>query len=1041
MNIWQILNIEVTDDKKKIKSAYRAKLRELNPESEPEAFMELREAYEKALKDSDKKKDDETKKEELRESSDSQTPVDCWKEKIKILYQDNSRRFQTEAWETLFLEDVCFSLDTRDEAGKEFMAFFGEHPHISWEVLKKAEEVFHFTEKIEELKEEFPSELVEYFIIDRLREEEFPQYKYFAQNPLEGVDYDEYIEDFLELCAACEEDNKKEEILILKRLDETGIRHPATEIKRAHIYRDDEKMVEEILQNIEDTWGEYDGATFMRGKQLLKNQPEEAEKCFRRVLEKNPDFGSIRAFLAFSLRAQKKYIEARDVLVEVNDPQLRMHFSDFLDELEGEIIKIHEKQLQMGTMTEGDIYSLAFAYYTKGRMEEAQKTIDLLKGKEAWELKYLRLCVFILDSQKEWEKLLPLVSSFIQKLESQEKTRKTLNYLAEAYMILGRAKMIMKQKKDGLEDMDKAIAFSDNQEDFLLRKAYALMSFEFYELAIDVWSQLLEQDSRSFMYRFGRGICYFRLEQLQDAYDDFDYICIMDEDNIDAHIYKMRIYLAVEDKEEIEELFRFFDEKGFDTDSVRLMRGIYQEYNKDYKNARKTFEQIIKGYDSRQSDLDSIGEIYLHLAQIDVEEDKRCITVFKHLNQGLEKDPTYIPLLEKRWEMNEILEIEDDIEKDVMEILRLNPYHEIANAKMSDICEEAGQMDKAMEYLDMQQQANDSIEIYINRAFNKILCGEFEAAWENIKLAETREKETLGVYRIKAFYYITLGENEKAIQYYTLSNEEDEEENFYEEIGYCYCHMGDFDAARQQYEKILQDGDKEQAYGLLFELELDQGNYKQAEKMLKCWQSSRRKLFKDDVYRVKAGRLFVQKREYRKAKEVFDQAEVNESLAKNYLGRLNLYEGKPKKALKYLLSGIKEWPEDGDLYFYAAIANLVLGKDEEAKRLASIGLSLKQKNTKAGGELKEKYQDIGAFYILLGDFENARKYLDKSLKSPLCWYCNNCCCHEIYISIALLHHFMGEEKKCHEMLTKASKIQPNDLDVIGLRKLIDEKLL
>ena len=51
MNIWKILEIEPTDDKKKIKSAYRAKLREVNPESQPETFMELREAYEKALKE------------------------------------------------------------------------------------------------------------------------------------------------------------------------------------------------------------------------------------------------------------------------------------------------------------------------------------------------------------------------------------------------------------------------------------------------------------------------------------------------------------------------------------------------------------------------------------------------------------------------------------------------------------------------------------------------------------------------------------------------------------------------------------------------------------------------------------------------------------------------------------------------------------------------------------------------------------------------------------------------------------------------------
>lgn len=456
------------------------------------------------------------------------------------------------------------------------------------------------------------------------------------------------------------------------------------------------------------------------------------------------------------------------------------------------------------------------------------------------------------------------------------------------------------------------------------------ISQEVLKKAEDVFSQMIERDPRNIMYRYGRGICYFRMGALQDAHDDFEYICMLNEDYIDAHVYRLRIYLEAEAKEEIEETFQFFDEKGFDTDSVRLMRGIYQEYSGDYTNARQTFEEIIKGYDSEKSDLDHIGEVYLHLAQIDVEEDKRGFTIFKHLNQGLEKDPAYIPLLEKRWQMNKILEIEDDMEKDVQEILRLNPYHEAANAKMADICEYSGDMEKAAEYLNMQQQSNDSLAVYVNKALNQIICGEYEAALENIALAEAKEKESLEVYRIKAVYYGVMGEYEKAIEFYILANEEEDEGNYYEGIGCCYCHLGDFDAARKQYQRILENGDKVLAYELLFELELAQGLYKQAEKMLKLWQSSRRKLFKDDPYRVKAGELLIGKREYKKAKAMLDPAEVNEFAAREYLGAPYLYEGKAKKALRYFLSGIKEWPDNVESYYYAAIAGLMSGNEKEA---------------------------------------------------------------------------------------------------------------
>lgn len=49
MNIWKILGIEPTVDKKVIKKAYAAKTRETHPEEKPEEFKQLHEAYQMAL--------------------------------------------------------------------------------------------------------------------------------------------------------------------------------------------------------------------------------------------------------------------------------------------------------------------------------------------------------------------------------------------------------------------------------------------------------------------------------------------------------------------------------------------------------------------------------------------------------------------------------------------------------------------------------------------------------------------------------------------------------------------------------------------------------------------------------------------------------------------------------------------------------------------------------------------------------------------------------------------------------------------------------
>ena len=49
MNIWKILGIEPTTDKKAIRKAYAAKTKVIHPEDAPEEFKRLHEAYQAAL--------------------------------------------------------------------------------------------------------------------------------------------------------------------------------------------------------------------------------------------------------------------------------------------------------------------------------------------------------------------------------------------------------------------------------------------------------------------------------------------------------------------------------------------------------------------------------------------------------------------------------------------------------------------------------------------------------------------------------------------------------------------------------------------------------------------------------------------------------------------------------------------------------------------------------------------------------------------------------------------------------------------------------
>lgn len=1064
MNIWGILGIEETDDQKKIKAAYREKLREVNPEDSQEAFMELREAYEEALADARKREKEQSRKREQNQEqsqnqqdsgtsgdyldrADEEDSVALWKRKLEELYQDNTRRFQDGAWEALFDEDVCFSLDTREEAAETFVEFFAEHFHISQRALLAAQKQFHFTESAKQLSEIFPDGLID-FLLFRVKNEEYPPYRYFAENPLPEADYNGFLEDFSKMREALDSQDEENAGRILKRMDETGIRHPAVEARRAWLYRKDSVKVERIFQEIEETWGDYDEAFFRRGELLLaEGRDADAQRCFEKVLEMTPDYESASFLLAVSLKNQKQYVQAEQVMLDSPVPGMPVKYADFLASLQDDIIREMEPKLARGKLDEEEIYGLAFAYYRTGHLDEAERTIMLLNGKTEWELKVVRFRALLQERRENWKALLVSADSLIGMLEHEQMTEKEKIYLSEAYFMRGQAKLALLQKEEGMDDMDRGIALAETPENMLMQKSSIFMHYEMYDAAYDTLTKLISSLPEQLLYRFMRGLCSFYMDHFQDAYEDFEYVREYDEDNMEVCICLTRIYLEVDDQEAAGEMFRFFEEKQYDTDAVQFLRGLKQEYARDYEQAADTYRAILRGYRAEDSDLMNVGEVSLRLAKVDQELDKRWVSVFKDLNQGLKLDPDYLPLLVERCRCNQVLELEDDLEKDLTEVLRRNPYQTEANIMMADLCYDKEKLDEAAQFIENGMKKDYQAELNLRLAFIKTCRADLEAAGEYLQKAEAEGADQEEILKTRGLYYSVSGEYEKAIDAYRnvhrlqqerASDPSDDREihSFDEEIMWCFSHLGDFDQTRHQCEKMLRDGDEVSAWDYLFSLDLEQGLYDQAKKSLKRWQRARKKLFKDDDYRIREARLYLKQGQDKKARELLDQAEVSDGWARQMLGTCWLYEGNTRKAMKYLVSGIKEWPENAEFYLFASLACLMDRKPEKVKEYASRGLELMKKEQRIGFSRKKWYKNMVLAYTMLEDYDRAQQYLQEAMEAPMCVDCLGCACSEAAVSAALFHHRMGDEAGCMEILGQAKKADPDDYDIRGIEALI-----
>lgn len=1026
MNIWNVLGITATEDKKEIKKAYRNKLREINPEDEPKQFMELRDAYEQALQYEQKDTEDD-------EEGDA---ITLWVKKLEKLYADNTRRFLLNEWEALFSEDVCFSLDTRDDVGIAFLNFFDEHTIIARDVARKAEETFHFSEKMEELTNYVSQDLVEYFLYNKVVDEEYPLHKYFAMNPVADADYDEYIKTFIQLCRAYGNRDYETAKEILAELDKSEIKHPYVEIKRAYLCWEDKEEVAKILENIERVWGECDEAVYMQGELLYEQgQYAEAENIFRKVLEISPDYLNALTNIAVCLKEQKKYIEAKKVLYECDNSRFLMNMRGFLAELEDLIVEDKKELVEKGQVTDDNIYELAVALYNRCQYEEADKYTDMLQSKTDYALKYLKLKSMILLASGRWEQALEQSEIWLEKLNEDRENTKDL---ANCYNVMGTVQMRLGMKKEALESFDKGIELSVHIEEDIQHKALVLKGFKFYELAADECSKLIERDPRNLYYRYLRGVCNYHAGALRDALDDFNEVCSQDNSALVAFIYRARVFLKADMYDEVAEILKDFEEADTNTDSIKLVRGMYHRYLGNYEESQMILEDILENYNPEESDLERIGEVYFHLLFVYVCQDMGYEKAFACLDEGLEKDPQYTDLLVRKsilyLELGDVLKQEETLKQ----ILEINPYEVYANRRLADIYAERGEVEEAEKiYAFLEEEKTP--DTYIDRAYVLLRNVKYKAALYNMEAAEKLGADVSELNHLKGYYYHILGDYDKAKECYTISEENGG--NCKEKMAALYCHQSELDKAVEQYKWLVENDDAVLGYGCLFTIELRQGNFDKAQEYADLWLEATGHTDEDTEYQMKLGNLLKSRLNYEAARPHFEKASVEIAYASDMLGSMELYWGDPKKALIKFEEARKLDGDDLDSYYLAALAYKVMGDEEAAKRMAERGLLTTHQITNTGHYMKSKYKDLASFYSILGDMDKAKEYFDKSVKTPMCVYCKSDTCHEVYIRIALFYHFIGEKEKAEEAFEIVRKTKPFDIDLLGSTHLIENGLI
>ena len=158
LEVFQVLGIEQTRDERAIKTAYREKLSETNPEENPEGFKRLRRAYELACEYAKKREQEDTGGER------DETPSGLWVEKAAGIYGNINTRQMEEAWKELFAEDVFMSLEEEENCRQKLLYFLMDHFRLPTHIWKLFDKKLDIISGAGKLREHFPADFVRYIV-------------------------------------------------------------------------------------------------------------------------------------------------------------------------------------------------------------------------------------------------------------------------------------------------------------------------------------------------------------------------------------------------------------------------------------------------------------------------------------------------------------------------------------------------------------------------------------------------------------------------------------------------------------------------------------------------------------------------------------------------------------------------------------------------------------------------------------------------------------------------------------------------------------
>lgn len=615
MNIWKILGIEKTKDKDAIKKAYRTKLVSVNPEDDPEGFMELRNAFEEANRYAEEA--------EEPEEMQPETPVALFQAALKDLYQDFYRRISEEEWRKLLDLDAMVSLETSAEATFELLRFLMGNFNLPGSIIRLIIDVCGLDDRKNELFEQFPRDYIAYlFQYEQL--DDAIDFQRFEGAP--DADYDEYIETYYKLERAGRNSDISEQEALLQKLEESGIEHPCYYLGKIRFLMQKEELSEamKVSEYLTQAYPDFLSGFIFQGD-IYANQKryEEARVCYEKALELKPDSYVARGRFVVLDCAEGNFEKARDMCMELlQENHYDNNIRTFLVTANEGLIEQNLKRLAESPEDRKLRMEISWSYFQSYRFDEAIEFLWDMEPAEEEACEYYNLLGRSYFAKREYRKALSCFMKWCEAIaripeddhsEEAEKMRSRLPY---ATSLIGNCYLKLGDLEAAKTQIDNALQV-EHEEIMLALEAKCELEYRLknYTDCLAVCDELEKREIRNYLAQDYRAKCYFDMEMYQEAVSVCEYMMAV-YPFIDPYEIMIKIFLKIEDYESAEKVIKSYEALGGESDVCNMYKAkIVIRKSEDYGKALNLLEVIEPHLTDGDTDIVEQDEFYLLLGE------------------------------------------------------------------------------------------------------------------------------------------------------------------------------------------------------------------------------------------------------------------------------------------------------------------------------------------------------------------------------------------------------------------------------------------